>query len=85
MIRVQIKLEVLLALVATALLLAACGGDAQQPTTQGGAAGAVGTVVQTNAGQYRDITPAELVTAVFTEAGVLEPPYEESIARVVAG
>jgi methylthioribose-1-phosphate isomerase len=32
-----------------------------------------------------DVTPAELVTAVFTEAGVLEPPYEESIARVVAG
>jgi methylthioribose-1-phosphate isomerase len=32
-----------------------------------------------------DITPAELVTAVFTEAGVLEPPYEESIARVAAG
>jgi methylthioribose-1-phosphate isomerase len=32
-----------------------------------------------------DITPAELVTAVFTEAGVLEPPYRESIARVAAG
>jgi methylthioribose-1-phosphate isomerase len=32
-----------------------------------------------------DITPAELVTAFFTEAGVLEPPYEESIARVAAG
>jgi methylthioribose-1-phosphate isomerase len=32
-----------------------------------------------------DVTPAELVTAVFTEAGVLEPPYEESIARVAAG
>jgi methylthioribose-1-phosphate isomerase len=32
-----------------------------------------------------DITPAELVTAVFTEAGVLEPPYGESIARVTAG
>ena len=31
-----------------------------------------------------DVTPAELVTAIFTEAGVLEPPYEESIARVVA-
>jgi methylthioribose-1-phosphate isomerase len=30
-----------------------------------------------------DVTPAELVTAVFTEAGVLEPPYEKSIARVV--
>jgi methylthioribose-1-phosphate isomerase len=30
-----------------------------------------------------DITPAELVSAFFTEAGVLEPPYEESIARVV--
>jgi methylthioribose-1-phosphate isomerase len=28
-----------------------------------------------------DVTPAELVTAVFTEAGVLEPPYEESLAR----
>jgi methylthioribose-1-phosphate isomerase len=32
-----------------------------------------------------DVTPAELVTAVFTEAGALEPPYEESIARVAAG
>jgi methylthioribose-1-phosphate isomerase len=31
-----------------------------------------------------DVTPAELVTAIFTEAGVLEPPYEESIARVAA-
>jgi methylthioribose-1-phosphate isomerase len=29
-----------------------------------------------------DITPAELVTAVFTERGVLEPPYAESIGRV---
>ena len=32
-----------------------------------------------------DVTPAELVTAVFTEAGVLAPPYSESIARAVAG
>jgi methylthioribose-1-phosphate isomerase len=32
-----------------------------------------------------DVTPAELVTAVFTEAGVLEPPYRESIARVAPG
>jgi methylthioribose-1-phosphate isomerase len=31
-----------------------------------------------------DVTPAELVTAVFTEIGVLEPPYEESIRRVAA-
>jgi methylthioribose-1-phosphate isomerase len=31
-----------------------------------------------------DVTPAGLVTAIFTEAGVLEPPYEESIARVAA-
>jgi methylthioribose-1-phosphate isomerase len=30
-----------------------------------------------------DVTPAELVTAIFTEAGVLEPPYAESIARTV--
>ena len=32
-----------------------------------------------------DVTPAELITAVFTEAGVLEPPYGESIARVASG
>ena len=32
-----------------------------------------------------DVTPGSLVTAFFTEAGVLEPPYEESIARVTAG
>jgi methylthioribose-1-phosphate isomerase len=31
-----------------------------------------------------DVTPAELVTAIFTEAGVLDPPYESSIARVAA-
>jgi methylthioribose-1-phosphate isomerase len=30
-----------------------------------------------------DVTPAELVTAIVTEAGVLEPPYTESIARVL--
>jgi methylthioribose-1-phosphate isomerase len=29
-----------------------------------------------------DVTPAELITAIFTEAGVLEPPYEQSIARI---
>jgi methylthioribose-1-phosphate isomerase len=29
-----------------------------------------------------DVTPADLVTAIVTEAGVLEPPYEEAIARV---
>jgi methylthioribose-1-phosphate isomerase len=29
-----------------------------------------------------DVTPAELVTAIFTEAGVLEPPYAQSIAQV---
>ena len=27
-----------------------------------------------------DVTPAELVTAIVTEAGVLRPPYETSIA-----
>ena len=31
-----------------------------------------------------DVTPAELVTAIFTEAGVLEAPYEESIRRVAS-
>ena len=31
-----------------------------------------------------DVTPAELVTAIVTEAGVLEPPYEESIAGVAS-
>jgi methylthioribose-1-phosphate isomerase len=32
-----------------------------------------------------DVTPAELVSAIFTEAGVLEPPYAEAIERVAAG
>jgi methylthioribose-1-phosphate isomerase len=31
-----------------------------------------------------DVTPAELVAAIFTEEGVLEAPYEESIASVAA-
>jgi methylthioribose-1-phosphate isomerase len=31
-----------------------------------------------------DVTPAELVTAIVTEAGVLGPPYAESIARALA-
>ena len=31
-----------------------------------------------------DVTPAELVTAIVTEAGVLKPPYAESIAEAVA-
>jgi methylthioribose-1-phosphate isomerase len=29
-----------------------------------------------------DVTPAELVTAIVTEAGVLEAPYETAIAAV---
>jgi methylthioribose-1-phosphate isomerase len=32
-----------------------------------------------------DVTPAELVTAIVTEAGVLRPPYPDSIASAVAG
>lgn len=31
-----------------------------------------------------DITPAELVTAIVTDRGVLRPPYRESIARYAA-
>jgi methylthioribose-1-phosphate isomerase len=31
-----------------------------------------------------DVTPHELVTSIVTEDGVLEPPYEEAIARAVA-
>jgi methylthioribose-1-phosphate isomerase len=31
-----------------------------------------------------DVTPAELVTAIFTEAGVLEAPYAESIAEALS-
>ena len=27
-----------------------------------------------------DVTPHELITAIITEEGVLEPPYTESIA-----
>ena len=32
-----------------------------------------------------DVTPAELVTAIVTEAGVLRPPYGDSIARALGG
>jgi methylthioribose-1-phosphate isomerase len=28
-----------------------------------------------------DVTPHELITAIITDAGVLEPPFEEAIAR----
>jgi methylthioribose-1-phosphate isomerase len=31
-----------------------------------------------------DVTPAELITAIVTEAGVLRPPYGESIAAALA-
>ena len=31
-----------------------------------------------------DVTPAELVDAIFTEAGALEPPYPEAIRRIFA-
>ena len=30
-----------------------------------------------------DVTPAELVDAIFTEAGVLEPPYPDAIRRAL--
>ncbi|MFL5866489.1 MAG: s-methyl-5-thioribose-1-phosphate isomerase, partial [Thermoleophilaceae bacterium] len=30
-----------------------------------------------------DVTPADLVDGIFTEAGVLEPPYPESIERAL--
>lgn len=30
-----------------------------------------------------DVTPAELIDAIITEVGVLEPPYEESIERAL--
>jgi len=32
-----------------------------------------------------DVTPAELISAIITEAGVLEPPYERSIASAFEG
>ena len=31
-----------------------------------------------------DVTPHELIAAIITDAGVLEPPFEESIARAFA-
>ena len=30
-----------------------------------------------------DVTPAALVTAIITDAGVLEPPYGSSLRRAV--
>ena len=32
-----------------------------------------------------DVTPADLITAIITDAGVLEPPYERAIAKLFAG
>jgi len=32
-----------------------------------------------------DVTPAEYVTAIITEAGVAKPPYGESLARLLGG
>ena len=32
-----------------------------------------------------DVTPAELVTAIITEKGVVRPPYEEELRRIVNG
>ena len=32
-----------------------------------------------------DVTPSELITAIVTEAGVLTPPYTESIAAAFSG
>ena len=31
-----------------------------------------------------DVTPHDLITAIITEVGVLEPPFEESIAKALA-
>ena len=30
-----------------------------------------------------DVTPAELITAIITDAGILHPPYTESIAKIL--
>ncbi len=30
-----------------------------------------------------DVTPAELITALVTDRGVLRPPYEEAIRKVL--
>ncbi|HEV2471311.1 MAG TPA: hypothetical protein VGS41_01520, partial [Chthonomonadales bacterium] len=32
-----------------------------------------------------DVTPAELVTAFFTEQGVIEPPYKSAIRGALRG
>ena len=57
-IRLTRLVPVLLFLV-PALFLSACG-ETQQPAGNTGAAGEVGTVVETGSGRYRDISPAEL-------------------------
>ncbi len=31
-----------------------------------------------------DVTPAELITAIITDRGVLRPPFRESIARLLS-
>jgi methylthioribose-1-phosphate isomerase len=32
-----------------------------------------------------DVTPAALITAIITDAGVLTPPYQDSLHRAVSG
>jgi methylthioribose-1-phosphate isomerase len=32
-----------------------------------------------------DVTPADLITKIITEKGVLDPPFEQSIARIMGG
>ena len=56
-------------------------GAEEVTDTLGGAGAPPGTAVLNLA---FDVTPAELVTAIVTEAGVLEPPYGESIRRAAA-
>ncbi len=56
-------------------------GAEEVTDTLGGAGAPPGTAVLNLA---FDVTPAELVTAIVTEAGVLEPPYGESIRRATA-
>jgi len=56
--------------------------EGDEVTTLAGAAVAPAGAIALNLAF--DVTPAELITAIVTDAGVLEPPYEASIRAALA-
>jgi methylthioribose-1-phosphate isomerase len=72
----------------TTAIDAACpdGGTLPEEQRPGGELTAIGTTVVVPSGAHVmspgvDVTPAELITALITEQGILDPPFATSLAR----